>query len=73
MISLSRPQPHYRVYWSYVFLQQDGNTAAHLAARNGHIEVIEALKGKVSFRATSRKVGFMANVKSSKVFGSKLW
>ena len=33
-----------------------GMTAIHLAARHGHIEVVYALKGSVSYNLTSSKV-----------------
>jgi len=35
---------------------QDGMTAIHLAARFGHIQVVHALQGKVSYNVTSSKV-----------------
>lgn len=31
-------------------------TAIHLSAKNGHINVLDALKGSVSFKITSTKV-----------------
>ncbi|WAR23175.1 ANK3-like protein [Mya arenaria] len=40
--------------------REDGNTALHLAAKEGHIQIMEALAGKLSFRTTSRKTGLTA-------------
>ena len=40
----------------FVSFIKAGHTATHLAAKNGHLSVLEVLKGKVSFRATSKKV-----------------
>ena len=35
-------------------------TAIHLAAKNGHVTVLDALKGKVSWKAPSVKTGLTA-------------
>ncbi len=35
---------------------QEGNTAIHLAAKHGHTQVLDALKGHVTWDITSTKV-----------------
>lgn len=43
-----------------VFLPtQDGMTVLHLAARFGHVDVLEVLRGKVPWSMASVKVGMM--------------
>lgn len=37
-------------------LQQDGMTVLHLAARFGHVDVLEVLRGKVPWSMASVKV-----------------
>lgn len=43
-------------------------TAIHLAAKNGHVNVLEALKEHVSFKVTSTKVSNL-NVSDSSCLG----
>ncbi len=38
---------------------QDGMTAIHLAGRYGHIDILEVLKDRVSWKVTSTKVGIL--------------
>lgn len=38
------------------FYLKDGMTAIHLSAKYGHVNILEALKGHVSWRITSKKV-----------------
>ncbi len=37
---------------------QEGNTAIHLAAKHGHTQVLDALKGHVTWDITSTKVNY---------------
>ena len=43
------------------FLQQDGMTVLHLAARFGHVDVLEVLRGKVPWSMASVKVRGILN------------
>ena len=41
---------------AFNFLSQDGMTVLHLAAKFGHVDVLEVLRGKVPWSMASVKV-----------------
>lgn len=51
-------------YAIYIYLLlynlQEGMTPLHLAAKQGHLRVLNALKGSVDLKVCSRKTGFTA-------------
>lgn len=50
----------FNIYIIISYIIQDGLTAIHLAAKEGHVSVLEVLKGKVPWNAPSVKSGLTA-------------